>query len=315
MKRKIYFKFIITFCLFLGTTLCSAQNKLALLVGISDYESNPNTGWENINGANDIKLLVSDLEKKGFNQIVAISDQEATCENIKNNLKMLISSSQKGDIVYFHFSGHGQPVLDLNGDEGIEDGWDESIIPYDANMYYQKNIYEGEKHITDDLLNEFLICLRKKVGPTGLVYVVIDACFSGSAVRSFLENDSSTFLKEEIDLDAPIRGQGAEFKFGTEKNFTPKPDIRIYHKIKSEIDLANIVSIEACAHYQKCREIKVNNSYYGPLSYYIHESLQHNDITHNTIWITDAVKLHRLDRRLFKQKVVCESTFDYIPGF
>jgi hypothetical protein len=31
-----------------------------------------------------------------------------------------------GDIIYLHFSCHGQPFEDMNGDEA--DGWDESYL-------------------------------------------------------------------------------------------------------------------------------------------------------------------------------------------
>lgn len=34
---------------------------------------------------------------------------------------------QSGDKVYFHFSGHGQPIVDENKDEDGE--FDESMIP------------------------------------------------------------------------------------------------------------------------------------------------------------------------------------------
>ena len=50
---------------------------------------------------------------------------------------------KSGDIVYLHFSCHGQPVEDLDGDE--KDGWDESIVPYDAWKKPISGIYDGKK--------------------------------------------------------------------------------------------------------------------------------------------------------------------------
>jgi hypothetical protein len=315
MTHYSYLKFIFSLILFFFNLICNAQYKRALLVGISDYDFN-RTRWEKINGANDIILLSSDLKNKGFHQIVTLLDKEATCDNIKKKLNDLIYSAQKGDIIYFHYSGHGQPVLDTSGDEGTEDGWDESIIPYDACSFYKKKFYEGEKHISDDQLNEYFMDLRKAVGQTGIVYVVIDACFSGSGLRSLTDEENSTYPNEEIDLEAPIRGNCVEFNFGKDIFFDPKNNFTTYYHIDSPNGVANIIALEACLPHQKCREIKVKDKYYGPLSYYIHESLRTNDITcNNTSWITDAVRLHRSDRRLFRQKIVCESTLDSINGF
>ena len=59
-----------------------------------------------------------------------------------------------GDIIYLHFSCHGQPIEDIDGDE--DDGWDEALIPFDAKKKYQKGTYTGENHITDDELNSYL---------------------------------------------------------------------------------------------------------------------------------------------------------------
>ena len=50
-------------------------------------------------------------------------DNQATFDNIVSHITQFISKSKKGDIVYLHFSAHGQPIEDFNGDE--EDGWDE----------------------------------------------------------------------------------------------------------------------------------------------------------------------------------------------
>ena len=45
-------------------------------------------------------------------------------------------------------------------------------------------VYEGKKHILDDQLNVYVKRLRKKIGNTGFLYVVIDACHAGTASRA-----------------------------------------------------------------------------------------------------------------------------------
>ena len=134
--------------------LTQAQNKRALLVGLSHYEKT--TGWNDIHGTNDIDLIKSKL--KGFS-IKELRNSSATYDNIISELKSLERESKEGDTVYIHLSGHGQPVEDYNGDE--LDGWDESFIPFDAHMIYNKLTYDGSKHLTDDILHKHYELLQK----------------------------------------------------------------------------------------------------------------------------------------------------------
>lgn len=132
----------------------NAQRKRAFLVGISHYDT-ALTGyqWNNINGVEDVNLLTPALRKQGF-ATMTLLDEQATFDNIVSQITQFTNKTKKGDIVYLHFSTHGQPVEDLNGDE--EDGWDESIVPIDAYKIYRKGSYEGQKHLTDDLLNKYI---------------------------------------------------------------------------------------------------------------------------------------------------------------
>lgn len=137
MSKKIFI--ILLVCSFFFRL--QAQEKRALLVGISKYDT-ALTGyqWNNINGANDVKLLAPILKAKGF-KVTTLTDEKATHKNIIEGINKLIATSRKGDIIYFHFSGHGQPVEDISGDE--VDGWDEAIIPVDARKVYKKVFMKG----------------------------------------------------------------------------------------------------------------------------------------------------------------------------
>ena len=124
----------ITIILLLCCLLTHAQKKRALLVGLSEYASN--TGWNKIHGTNDIDLIKTKLI--GYS-IKELRNSSATYDNIISELNHLEKESQKGDTIYIHLSGHGQPVEDYDSDE--PDGWDESFIPYDAHMIYDKLKY------------------------------------------------------------------------------------------------------------------------------------------------------------------------------
>mgnify|MGYP006380639759 FL=1 len=122
------------------------QNKLALLIGISEYTKDDartnDDSWSNIHGVNDVKLLTPTLKEQEFN-ITTLYNKEATATKIRKTLKKFTSACKEGDLVYIHFSCHGQPVEDLNGDE--PEGWDEALVPIDAQKVYQKEI--GRAHV------------------------------------------------------------------------------------------------------------------------------------------------------------------------
>lgn len=314
MKYINIFKlFLLLSFVLINASYTSAQSKRALLVGISNYSSNPHTQWSDINGVNDINIISSDLQKQGFQNIVTLLDQNATSKNIKQCLEDLVMACNKDDVVYFHFSGHGQPVLDINGDEGDGDEWDESIIPYDAYMMYEKDIYDGKNHITDDQLNYYFGKIRQAIGSNGFLYVIIDACYSGTLMRSPEIGNIDTF--KEIDIHAPIRGINIGFDFGKDKIFKPVIDNSSFHRIESKKGYSNMIALEACQATQNVREIKVDGIYYGPLSFYVHKALLTNYISNNYLWIENVVELYRSDKRNYKQKIVCESTIDNGRGY
>ena len=178
MRFRLYLLLVIM----LLSSVANAQRRRAFLVGISHYDT-PLTGyqWNNINGIEDVNLLTPVLKKQGFTT-TTLFDEQATFDNIVSQIAQFSNKTKKGDIVYLHFSSHGQPVEDLNGDE--EDGWVESIVPIDAYKIYKKGTYEGQKHLTDDMLNKYIRKLREKIGPTGFLYVVIDACHAGTSSRA-----------------------------------------------------------------------------------------------------------------------------------
>lgn len=260
-KRIIYCILILLSC----CLLTHAQNKRALLIGISQYGNN--TGWKNIHGANDVDLMKSVLN--GFS-IRELKNANATYDNIIKELNYLTKKTKEGDIVYIHFSGHGQPFEDINGDE--HDGWDESFVPFDAHLYYEENVYSGNKHLTDDILNTYLIKIRKKIGEHGILYVTIDACHAGNSYRD-----------SEEDI---YRGTGKGFSKNNKIYKVPKTQKR-YYNIDDIRGYSPIVMLEACQSHQRNTEIYIKNTYYGPLTYAIFKTLQTKSIDKQAKWTKD----------------------------
>jgi len=279
----------------LSVCYAHAERKRALLIGISDYQStnkNAFNSWENIHGANDVALLTPTLQKHGF-KVSSVVNQQATASNIRKQLVKFSSSCKSGDIVYLHFSCHGQPIEDLDGDEA--DGWDEAIIPVDAQKVYLKDTYKGENHITDDELNRFFRTIRTKIGRKGYLTVVVDACHAGTSYRG-----------EETEDSVFVRGTNIGFSERGLK-FVPKIDKRGRIRIEKSGNMSDIRIIEACRSYQVNNEIKFDGKYYGSLSYYTNKVLQsHNEIAWRGRWYDEVIAFMSRDSRLIRQNPVIE---------
>lgn len=299
MLNKVIHKQIVLFFIgFLTSVVLSeqafCQNKKALLVGISNYPTSGNPAWNNIHGTNDVSIISTTLTQMGFS-VTMLCDRKATSANIIKGLSTLATRSSSGDTIYIHFSCHGQPFEDADGDE--EDGWDESIVPYDACMNYTKGVYEGDNHITDDVLSTYISGIRKSVGPTGFVCVVIDACHAGGSSRG-----------EENEEESFCRGTKSGFT-PNGKSYRPRINAQGFFKIKKEKGLSNIIILEACRSYQSNYEIFQDGKYYGPLSYYVNKSFIKGFYISNTDWIDQIKKMMEKDTRLTRQNMVYESSF------
>ena len=168
---------IITYILLLLSLSVSAQTKRALVIGLGEQQDK---AWNKINGDKDVPLVQAMLKNAGFKSVMTLVNRQATKAGVVWAFKRMTASCKHGDVVYIHYSGHGQQMTDVHNDE--KDGLDECWIPYDA--YRKANAtYHGEKHLTDDELNVYLNAIRNKIGAKGKLLVVIDACHSGDSTR------------------------------------------------------------------------------------------------------------------------------------
>jgi metacaspase-1 len=192
----------------------------ALIIAIGDYPSSP-LGWGKINAKSDAVLLAATLIHQGFdkNNLLILSDSEATYQGILDAFETFGKSIHSGDHLLVHFSSHGQQIADDNGDEA--DGYDEALIPWDAGKYYIQGVYEGEKHLRDDVLEVLLENLQKLAGSAGSLLVTLDACHSGTATRGegIVRGTDKPFSSTP---DVILRNERIEkgFGFGTDKNET-----------------------------------------------------------------------------------------------
>lgn len=233
-----------------------------MLVGIGQYPEK--SGWPSLSAENDINLMRSTLLEFDFenSSISSLQNECATKEKILQSIDdELINESKPGDLVVFHFSGHGQQTMDINGDE--VDHLDEALVPFDSPKKYNPGIYEGENLIIDDELHKILNRLRRKLGPGGQLLVIIDACHSGTSTRAYrtVRGTNEIMAPEEYinQLDRTVN-DAREFI-----NFSKKQDS----------EMAPMVSFFSAAPNQNSFEIvdKLANSY-GILTYSFCSAMQ-----------------------------------------
>ncbi len=222
-----------------------AQTRRALVIGIGKQKD---ASWAKINGDKDVPYVLQMLQDAEYTDVRTLVNEKATKAGIVSAFKKLAGKCKTGDMVYVQFSGHGQLVTDVNGDE--QDGWDETWIPYDAYLKYGKKD-QGEKHLIDDEINVLLTGIRNKIGDSGKLLVVVDACHSGDSSRG--------------DEDEVIRGVKDEFVIPVKK------------KGKSVKAPERWITLSACKDFQLNQEMKTPKV--GKLTYALYMSAQKGKVS------------------------------------
>lgn len=181
--------------------------------------------------------------------IQILVNEQATRQAIEKAFEKLISQLEKGDLVYIHFSGHGQQITDVNSDE--LDKYDEAWVPYDAMRTYDAKGYHGQNHLADDVLESYFNRMRTKIGAEAQLIIVIDACHSGDGTRGDYSDGSQYVTRGVSDkFELPIANTNSQL-----------------HK-KADRRSIQWVVISACDESQQNYE---STKGYGSLSYALYE--------------------------------------------
>ncbi|MBP0021654.1 MAG: caspase family protein [Cyanobacteria bacterium SBLK] len=154
------------------------SRKLALLTGINKY---PKTG-----GYNNLYGCVTDVELQryllihrfGFKEsdILVLTDAEASRDNILQAFEdHLIGQAKSGDVVVFHFSGHGSRIIDRSPID-LDTPLNSTLVPADA-----ATSREGK---VNDIMGQTLFLLTYALQQkTENSTIVLDSCYSGGGTR------------------------------------------------------------------------------------------------------------------------------------
>jgi len=232
--------------------------KKALLIGIN-YTGTPNE----LNGCiNDIKNVNSFLTtncKFSNENIKLLSDDEENIElkptrfNIENNINWLTTNILPGDILVFHYSGHGGNTIDRTRDE--TDGKDETLIPLD---------YETAGEITDDWLFDNLI---SKIPKDVSLYCFLDCCHSGTAVDLKHNYQSNCKYKKGILTGFP--------KVYIKEDWTDAFSYSL-ERSREILGRGNICLFSGCQDKETSADAYINRSSQGAFTFCLLETLKNN---------------------------------------
>jgi hypothetical protein len=176
--------------------------KLALLVGINAYPAS--------SLLSPLKGCVTDVELQrhlllhrfGFNpqDILTLTDQQATRQGILTAFEEhLIKQAKPGDVVVFHFSGHGSQVADPDRD--TPDGLNSTFLPVDSVL---PPGFPSKGGTVKDIMGHTLFLLMYAL-QTENVTVVLDSCHSGGGTRGNLRirsrSGGNTLEPDPLELD------------------------------------------------------------------------------------------------------------------
>ncbi|MGB7377251.1 MAG: caspase family protein [Rivularia sp. (in: cyanobacteria)] len=176
------------------------SNIYALLVGIDNYAS-PVTPLEGC--VNDVlaieEYLQSRVKAEGWKlHLRTLKDEQATRQGIIDGFREHLCQAGSGDVVLFHYSGHGSQ------ENAPEEFWDiepdklnETLVCYDSRQ-------QGKRDLADKELAKLISEVAEK---NPQIVLILDCCHSGSgsrdpfqetAVRESDKDERSHTLEEYI---------------------------------------------------------------------------------------------------------------------
>eukprot|EP00667_Euglena_gracilis_P007749 EG_transcript_7825 len=209
----------------------------SVLVGINYF----GTSGELRGCINDVHNMINFIEPYGFHNtpesmIVLTDDQRnggrpPTAQNIRSAIQWLTAGAQPGDMFFFHYSGHGVQVPDLDGDEA--DGMDEAICPVD---------YSRAGFIVDDELFELLV---RPLPQGSRLTCIMDCCHSGTVLDlPFVFNGTEGMVGRIAKPNSDWKRMFSDFYYGD------RPD-----EPTDKLAMADVLLISGCKDRQTSADV------------------------------------------------------------
>lgn len=183
---------IIVFASFLLPVLASAEARIALVIGNSDYEI---TGWELPNPSNDARLMKQSLEAVGFQVSLLVNATEDEMEDAFAAHGQRLAAGGADAVGLIYFAGHGVQSQGYN-----------YLIPVDVQARTEQDVWAQAPRLGQALQHV-------RAAGNGMNFVILDAC-RNNPLPSANRSAGSGGL-------APVaRSRGLLVSYSTEPGFT-----------------------------------------------------------------------------------------------
>ena len=178
-----------------------AQHKRALLIGVHQCKHGPNSIFGDLDTESDVAAIRQALmDHFGFaagDIHTLTAAPETTRASILQAMQdFLVTPTGPGDIVYFHYSGHGSQVPDPKDPSGV----DETLVPSDW-------VQDGAKDIRDKELRQIIGQIQAK--KPGSLTLTFDSCHSGTVTRGGRMRVRGVGFEKRFGRPAPVPPAGA----------------------------------------------------------------------------------------------------------
>ena len=226
--------------------------KKALLIGINDYKGNRNLRGC-VNDVLNFHFTLRHIYNFQDEEIRVLTDSSATYDNILLKLEWLIQNARSGDLLFFHFSGHGSQIKDNNSDEH-NDCFDEILCPHDMDW--------KSKFISDDKLDEIFRGI-----PDGTILdVFLDCCHAGNGTSKLGIVASDVIAEDFPNIYRCLLPPGGICSYFDRNEQCPTE--RSFLKSYKVRNKKNHILWAACAANQTAADAFFNGRFYGAFSYF-----------------------------------------------
>jgi len=249
-----------------------APVKRALLVGVNKYFKRPGDPWY-LHSDIDVDRIKAVLTSPRFafksENITVIKTQEQTThKGIVDAFEKLIDDTKKGDLVYFHFSGHGSQIDDtaikhLNGKSN-------TLVPSDFDWLNEPTYNE----ITDVEIRELVAKLDQK--KPLLATLTFDCCNSGGVTRGRHRNRGFEHHTDHGSANPEALAASTPMKF-------------------TNPTMSNIVVLTACQPNQKAFECDADGQEAGLFTYALCQSLMNAKPTDTYRDVLEKMRAEMID--------------------
>lgn len=242
----------------------STPRKLALLVGINQYPSEPLRGC-----VNDMELQRHLLiHRFGFNpkDIYTLTDEKATRQGILEAFEEhLIKQAKPGDVVVYHYSGHGSRVFDPDPivvEPGSNGGLNGTLVPVN---YGSIDGLPQQGGVVEDIMGHTLFLLMLALKSENFT-AVLDSCYSGAAIRDGLRVRARNNKEKKVQVSPTEKSYQDQWL--SRLKLSREDFVKLYRT-----GVAKGVVLAATNPEQTAMDIRFNGFYVGTFTYLLTQYL------------------------------------------